>query len=129
MAQTLLLLGGSHSEVPLILAAKAMGLRVVTSGNRPEDIGYRYAGAFYHFDYSVREDVLAMAESLKPPALLSGANDFAVLSAAFVAERIGLPGNDLVDVSRTLHYKQADQPPSRSGTVRTCTVDAIRHPA
>ena len=39
----LLLLGGSHAEIPLILAAKELGYYVITTGNDQKGLGHSYA--------------------------------------------------------------------------------------
>ena len=42
----LLILNGSHSEIPLIQEAKKLGYYVITSGNAPELIGHTYADEY-----------------------------------------------------------------------------------
>ena len=38
----MLLLGGSHAEIPMIQAAKKMGYYVITSGNQVDGLGHPY---------------------------------------------------------------------------------------
>lgn len=102
---TCLVVGGSHSEIPVIDAAKRMGMRVVTTGNRPNDLGHQYADQYVPCDYSQPDQLLRVARDVRPVALVSGANDFAALSASRVAEKLGLPGHDSPDVAELLHHK------------------------
>ena len=103
--KTLLILGGSHAEIPLIKAGKDLGFRVVTSGNRPSDLGHPYADEYRLADFSNREEVLALARELEVDAICSACNDFAAISAAYVAEKLGLPGHDSCEVTTLLHHK------------------------
>ena len=48
----LLLLGGGHAEIPLILAAQELGYYVITTGNARDGLGHPLAdkNAFADFD-------------------------------------------------------------------------------
>jgi len=107
MVKNLLLLGGSHSELPLIYAAQRLGFRVITTGNKPLDYGHKFADEYVFGDFS---DVMAMtdlAKSLNVDAICAGCNDFAAISAAAIAEELNLPGHDPLDLSRILHHKSS----------------------
>jgi hypothetical protein len=85
--------GGSHSEIPLIYAAKRLGYQVFTSGNRPRDIGHRLADGFENCDYSDPAAILSVATKLGVSAICAGCNDFSALTCAVVAQELGLPGH------------------------------------
>jgi len=101
----LLVLNGSHSDVPLIQAAKRLGFRVVTTGNDPGLVGHRYADEYRHADYSDKDAVLQLAGELDIDCICSCANDFGAITAAFVAQELGLPGHDSYRTALTLHHK------------------------
>jgi biotin carboxylase len=101
----LLLAGGSHADIPLIKAAKHLGYFVITSGNRPDDLGHQHSDAFEPCDYSDREAVLSLARRLGVEALCACCNDFSALSCAYAAEQMGLPGHDQVATAETIHHK------------------------
>jgi len=100
-----LIAGGSHSDIPLIEAARAHGYHIITSGNRPDDIGHRYSDEIALADFSDKEAMLSLAKRLNIDAIVSSANDFSVISCAFVAEQLGLPGFDSYETTLTLHHK------------------------
>jgi len=102
---SLLIAGGSHSDIPIILAAKKMGYRVYTSGNRPEEKGHRYSDAYFKADYSDPEAILRLAQNLKIQGICASANDFSAISASYTAEHLGLPGHDPYETARILHHK------------------------
>lgn len=101
----LLLLGGGHAEIPLILAAQELGYYVITTGNAKEGLGHPYANKNVFADFSDKEAMLALAKSEAVDAVCSGCNDFALLSTAYVCEKLGLPGHDSFETSLQIHHK------------------------
>ena len=79
---------------PLILAAKKLGFRVITTGNAPELVGHAYADEYYYADFSDKDEVLTLAREQRIDAICACANDFGAITAAYVAEEMGLPGHD-----------------------------------
>jgi len=104
-ALKLLVLNGSHSEIPLIQAGKKLGFQVITTGNAPQLIGHGYADEYHYADFSDKEEILKLATKLKIDFICSNANDFGAITAAYVAEKMGLPGHDAHDIALTLHHK------------------------
>jgi biotin carboxylase len=101
----LLIAGGGYADIPLIKAGKALGFHVITSGNRSEELGHAHADEYTAADFSDREAVLAIARKHGISAICAACNDFSALSAAYVAQELGLPGHDAVEVSETVHHK------------------------
>ena len=52
MSKTVLLLGGNYSDIPIILKLKSLGYKVLTLGNRPQDLGHSFADEYIYADYS-----------------------------------------------------------------------------
>lgn len=108
--ERILVLGGSHSELPLIQAAKRLGLFVVTSGNQPEHPGHLISDLYLKGDFSdlsQMEDVLARSGCRH---VVAAANDFAYLTACQLAERHRLPGFDPSATAFALHHKHLFKP-------------------
>lgn len=101
----ILIAGGSHSDIPLIDAARSHGYHVITSGNREADIGHRFSDEVHLEDFSDTQAMLSLAQSLDIDAICSSANDFSVISCAYVAEAMELPGFDSYQTTLTLHHK------------------------
>lgn len=110
----ILILGGGHSELPLIHAARAMGLFVVTSGNRPDHPGHALSDQYIPGDFSDAATMVEVAKVAGCNYLLSAANDYAYLSACEVAEKLHLPGHDPADIAKILHHKHAFKPLAQS---------------
>jgi len=101
----LLIAGGGYADIPLILAAKKLGFYVITSGNRPDELGHRYSDEYRIADFSDCDAILDLAKSLKISAICACCNDFSALSAAYTSEKLGLPGHDPYKVAQTIHHK------------------------
>ena len=101
----MLLLGGSHAEIPLIKAAQEMGWFVITTGNAREGLGHPYADKNVFADFSDKEAMLGLARAEGVSAVCSGCNDFALLSTVYVCEKLGLPGHDSFATSLEIHHK------------------------
>ena len=101
----MLLLGGSHAEIPLIKAAQEMGWYVITTGNAREGLGHPYADKNVFADFSDKEAMLELARAEGVSAVCSGCNDFALLSTVYVCEKLGLPGHDSFATSLEIHHK------------------------
>ena len=103
--KSLLILNGSHSEIPLIKAGKNLGFHVITTGNNPSLIGHNYSDEYHLADYSNREEILALAKTLDIDYICSCANDFGAITASFVAEKMALAGHDNFATTLLLHQK------------------------
>lgn len=101
----LLLLGGSHAEIPLIQAAQGLGWYVITTGNNRDGLGHPYADKTVFADFSNKDAMLELARNEGVQAVCSGCNDFALLSTAYVCEKLGLPGHDSYATSLEIHHK------------------------
>ena len=101
----MLLLGGSHAEIPMIQAAKKMGYYVITSGNQVDGLGHPYGDKYVQADFSDKEAILQLAKKEQVDAICSGCNDFACLTAAYVAEKLGSPGHDSYENAIKIHHK------------------------
>ena len=125
----MLLLGGSHAEIPLIQAAQSLGWYVITTGNARDGLGHPYADKNVFADFSDKDAMLELAKSEGVQAVCSGCNDFALLSTVYVCEKLGLPGHDSYATSLEIHHKdkyralatRLDIPTPRALVVRSVT--------
>lgn len=101
----LLITGGSHSETPVIEAAQSLGWYVISTGNDEGAKGHLMADKYIKGDFSDKEFVYQLAKKENVSAIISGANDFAYLSAAYACDKLGLPGHDSFETARTIHIK------------------------
>lgn len=86
----LLLLGGSRYLIPVIKAAQGIGLYVITSDYLPENIAHRYSDEYHNVSIIEKDAVLELAQNMGIDGVMSFACDPGVVSAAYVAEKMGL---------------------------------------
>ncbi len=89
----ILLLGGAMQQIPIIRQAKEMGLYVITCDYAPENPGHKLADEYHNVSTTDLDGVLKLAERLNIDGIIAYASDPAAPTAAYVAEKLGLPGN------------------------------------
>jgi biotin carboxylase len=89
----------------MITAAQQLGYFVVTTGNQPDSPGHKVADHYEFGDFSDRFAMLSLAQKYNITGVIPSCNDFAAISASFVAEKIGLSGHDTPIVTELLHHK------------------------
>lgn len=87
----LLMLGGSLYQTYAIKAAVEMGYYVITCDYLPENPGHKFAHEYYNVSTTDKDAVLKLAEQLKVDGIVAYASDPAAPTAAYVAEKLGLP--------------------------------------
>lgn len=87
----LLILGGSRYIIPAIKAAHELGVYVITCDYLPDNIGHKYSDEYHNVSIIDKEAVLRLARDLKVNGIISFATDPGVETAAYVAEKLGLP--------------------------------------
>lgn len=86
----LLILGGDSALIPIIKAAKAKGIYVITCDYLPNNIAHSYSDAYINHSTTDKEEILADAQKLGIDGIITF-TDSGVYSAAYVAENMGLP--------------------------------------
>ena len=107
MAKEVLLIGTSFSAVPIYSALKQLGCRVAVCGASPADPCHVFADESHHIDYSQRELLLELVRDKGIKHIVPSCNDYAYLSAAWVAEQESLDGFDSYETTLILHNKNA----------------------
>lgn len=89
----LMLLGGIRYLLPAIEAAHKHGCHVITVDYLPDNIAHKYSDEYHNVSIleKDKDDVLALAKELQIDGILSYAVDPGVVTAAYVAENMGLP--------------------------------------
>ena len=87
----LMLLGGMRYLIPVIEAAHKLGIQVITADYLPDNIAHKYSDEYCNVSIIDKEAVLNAAKELKIDGIMSFACDPGVATAAYVAEKMGLP--------------------------------------
>ncbi|MDR1624473.1 MAG: ATP-grasp domain-containing protein [Tannerellaceae bacterium] len=88
----LLLLGGTHNLIAVIKTAHKLGYYVITCDYLPNNIAHKYSDEYCNLSVTDKEAVLRLAIEKRIDGILSFAIDPGVVTAGYVADKLGLPG-------------------------------------
>lgn len=87
----LMILGGSRYALPVIKAAQNLGIYVITCDYLPDNIAHKYSDEYCNVSIIDKEKTLEAAKKCDIDGIMSFACDPGVVTAAYVAEQMGLP--------------------------------------
>ena len=87
----LMLLGGLRYLLPVINVAHKLGYYVITCDYLPDNIAHKYSDEYCNVSIIDKDAVLAVAQEKQIDGIMSFAVDPGVVTAAYVAEQMGLP--------------------------------------
>lgn len=87
----LMILGGSRYVLPVIDAAHKLGCYVITCDYLPDNVAHKYSDEYCNVSIIDKDAVLKTAQELHINGIMSFACDPGVVTAAYVAEKMGLP--------------------------------------
>ena len=86
-----MLLGGLRYLLPVIDAAHDLDCHVITCDYLPDNIAHKYSDEYHNVSILDKDAVLSLARELQIDGIMSFAVDPGVVTAAYVADRMGLP--------------------------------------
>src|SRR5690625_3344443 len=89
----ILLLGGSRQQIVAIEAAKKQGYYTILCDFLPDNPGQQYSDEFHCVSTTDKKAVLEIAKKREIDGIVAYGSDPAAPTAAFVAEKMGLPTN------------------------------------
>ena len=92
MKKKLLQLGGLRYLIPVIKSAHEQGYYVITCDYLPNNIAHQYSDEYINASITDKEAILKIAMDKHIDGIMSFAVDPGVLTASYVAEKMGLPG-------------------------------------
>ncbi len=87
----ILMLGGSEVIIPVIEKAHELGLYVITCDYLPDNMAHKYSDKYYNVSVVDKDAVLEVAQKEQIDGIIAFACDAGVVSAAYTAEKMGLP--------------------------------------
>ena len=88
----ILVIGAGFLQDFVIQKAKSMGYETITVDANPSAAGFRHADKYKVINIVDEEACLAYAKEEKIDGVLTAATDYGVLTAAYIAKELGLPG-------------------------------------
>ena len=77
-------------QLPAILKAKEIGLKVITADNRPQNPGHKHADRSESISVIDKDNILALAREENIDAIFTMASDIALKTVSYVTRELGL---------------------------------------
>ncbi|WP_079528169.1 ATP-grasp domain-containing protein [Halobacillus hunanensis] len=131
-----LIVGAGFLQAFVIRKAKEMGYYTITIDGNPNSIGFKYADDFSVIDIVDQKACLKYAQAMKIDGVMTAATDYGVLSTAYIAKEMNLPGlkNEVAKViknkyivRRELFRKNVDDVSQYYEISNTDELDEIRN--
>ncbi len=106
----ILIPGGKVEDLWLVRAAHRLGMYVITSGYNQDAPAHKESDLYIPADYADKEAMLKIATEQNIDYMCSCANDFGMISTAYVCEQLGLPGHDSYETTLDIHHKDRFKP-------------------
>lgn len=90
MTETVLVIGASNGQVPILEYCKSLGCKIIVASIKGDYPGFAYADKIYYLDVRDKEAIWDAVKDDKVTAVVSDQLDIAVPSVAYVAEKLGL---------------------------------------
>lgn len=101
----ILILGGSHRDIPLINAAKELGYFVITLGSKAYYIGHKYSDKAYLVDFNDLEAVEKIYIQEKVSFLLPGCGEESYLNTVKLSKKLAIGNMDSLETAKLIHNK------------------------
>lgn len=101
----ILILGGSHRDIPLILASKELGYYVITLGNKEYYLGHQYSDKAYYVDFNNLEDVRKIIKDENIDYLLPGCGEESYLNTVKLSKEFNIGNFDKLETAHLVHNK------------------------
>lgn len=101
----ILILGGSHRDIPLIIASKELGYYVVTLGDRDYYLGHGYADKYYKKNFNNFNEVKKVIEIEDIDYLIPGSGEESYLNTVRLSHELSIGNFDDVEVAKLVHNK------------------------
>ena len=101
----ILILGGSHRDIPLIKASKKLGFYVITLGDRDYYLGHSYADKYYKLNFNDLDDVKQVIKGESVDYLIPGSGEESYLNTVMLAHELGIGNFDDIEVAELVHNK------------------------
>lgn len=101
----ILILGGSHRDIPLIKASQELGYFVITLGNRDYYLGHNYSDKAYKINFNNLDEVKKIIDQEKIDYLLPGSGEESYLNTVTLSNELGIGNFDKNETAQLVHNK------------------------
>ncbi|RXJ75079.1 hypothetical protein CRU86_09325 [Aliarcobacter skirrowii] len=100
-----LILGGSHRDIPLIKASQDLGYFVITLGNKDYYLGHNYSNKAYKINFNDLNMVKKIIEDENIDYIIPGSGEESYLNTVKLAHELKIGNFDIPEVANLIHNK------------------------
>ncbi len=100
-----LILGGSHRDIPLIKAAKELGFFVSTLGDRDYYLGHKYSDKAYKINFNDIDVIKSIIKTEQIDYLLPGCGEESYLNTVKISQELNIGNYDSLETAQLVHNK------------------------
>lgn len=101
----LLILGGSHRDIPLIKAAQELGYFVSTLGDRDYYLGHNYSDMSYRVNFNDLDKVKKIINDNEIDYIIPGSGEESYLNTVEIAQDLNIGNFDDLETAKLVHNK------------------------
>lgn len=101
----ILILGGSHRDIPLIKASQELGFFVITLGDKDYYLGHNYSNKAYRINFNNLIEVKKIIRKENIDFLLPGCGEESYLNTVILANELNIGNFDKLDIAELIHNK------------------------
>ncbi len=95
MKKNIAIIGASYLQLPIIEKAKSLGYTTHVFAWKANDVGEKAADFFYPISITEKDRIVEVCKGLDICGICSIATDLGSITVNYVADKLGLPGNDM----------------------------------
>lgn len=101
----ILILGGSHRDIPLIKASQELGYFVITLGDRDYYLGHNYSNKVYKVNFNDLDKVREIIKKENIDFLIPGSGEESYLNTVFLSQEFNIGNFDTYETAKLIHNK------------------------
>ena len=101
----ILILGGSHRDIPLIKASQDLGYFVITLGNKDYYLGHNYSNKAYKINFNDLNMVKKIIDDENIDYILPGSGEESYLNTVKLAHELNIGNFEIPEVANLIHNK------------------------
>lgn len=103
--KNVLILGGSHRDIPLIKASQELGYFVITVGDRDHYLGHNYSDSYFKINFNDLETVKKIIIEENIDFIIPGCGEESYIKTVQLAQELNIGNFDTLEIARLVHNK------------------------
>lgn len=105
ICKKILILGGSHRDIPLIKASQELGYLVITLGDRDYYLGHKYSDKYFKINFNDLDAVRKIIKEEQIDFILPGCGEESYLKTVQLAQELKIGNFDTLETAKLVHNK------------------------